>query len=83
MISAKGALGSRDGADSDLASAAIFLRVERDLLAFIQAAHASALEGSRVDENVLAAVVRLDEAEALLIVVKLNGTGLHVSSSFV
>ena len=40
-------------------------------------AHAGALERSGVDENVLAAVIRLNEAEAFLIVVELHGARIH------
>jgi hypothetical protein len=66
-------------ADRDLAGATVFLGVEGNLLTFHEAAHAGALERRGVDEHVLAAVVRLDEAEAFLIVVKLNGAGVHGS----
>src|SRR4051794_41492087 len=71
-----------DVADRDLAGAAVFLRVEGDLLALDEAAHAGALESGRMDEHVLAAVVGLDEAEAFLIVVELHGAGVHVDFLF-
>ena len=77
--SAPSALGSSDVANGDLAGAAIFLRVERDLLAFVQRAHSSALEGGRMDEHVLAAIIGLNETKAFLIVVEFDGTDLHVS----
>jgi hypothetical protein len=70
-------LSSLNVADSNLARAAVFLRVELDLLALDKVTHASALKGGSVDEYVLAAVVRLNEAEALLIVVEFNSTGIH------
>ena len=68
-----------DVVDGDLAGAAVFGGVEGHLLAFAQAADAGALERGGVDEHVLAAIVRLDEAEALLIVVELNGARNHGS----
>ncbi len=70
-------LGRLDVVDGDLAGAAVFRRVEGDLLAFHETTKASALEGSGVNEHVLAAIVRLDEAEALLVVVELNGARNH------
>src|SRR5260370_13136432 len=66
-----------DIADGDLAGAGIFLRVEGNLLAFGQSAHACALESGGVDEYVLAAVVRLNEAKTLLAIVELHGTRVH------
>src|SRR5690606_3083695 len=71
--------GSADVVDRDLAGAAVLGRVEGDFLAFDEAAHAGALKRRCMDEDVLAAVVRLDEAEAFLIVVELNGTRVHGS----
>ena len=61
-----------DRADGDLAAARIVLGVELHLLAFTQALDAGALERGGVDEYVLLAVVRLDEAEAFLVVVEFN-----------
>ena len=61
----------------DLAGAAIFLGVERDLLALHEAAHSSAFKRGGMNENVLAAIVRLNEPEAFLVVVKLHGTRCH------
>ena len=60
------ALCRLDVVDGNLAGAAILRRVEGNLLAFDEAAHAGALKSGGMDEHVLAAVVRLDEAEALL-----------------
>src|SRR5262245_20238858 len=62
-----------------LAAAAVGLDVEADLLAFDEAAHAGALERGRMNEDVLAAVVRLNETKALLAVIKLHGTRSHGS----
>ena len=72
-------LGRLDVVDGNLAAAAIFGRVEGNLLTFAQPADAGALESGGVDEHVLAAVVGLDEAEAFLIVVELNGARDHGS----
>jgi hypothetical protein len=66
-----------DVADRELAGAAVFLDVERDLLALHQTAHSSALERGGMNENVFAAVIRLDEAEAFLVVIKLYDAGIH------
>src|ERR1700738_1842402 len=66
-----------DVVDRGLAGAPILAGVERHLLAFAQAGHPGALEGRGVDEHVLAAVVRLDEAIALLIIVELHSARIH------
>src|SRR6267142_2028846 len=70
-------LGGLDVADGDLAGAAVFLSVEGNLLTLVESMHAGALQRRRMDEYVLAAVVRLDEAEALLTVVELYGARGH------
>lgn len=61
----------------NLARAAVRLRVKADLLAFDQDPDTSALQGCRMDKNVLAAVVRLDETVTLLVVVEFHGTVRH------
>src|SRR3970040_523241 len=66
-----------DRADGDLAGARIVLGIELHLLAFAQAVDACPLERGGVDENVPLAVVRLNEAEALLVIVELNGARSH------
>ena len=71
------ALRGLDRAYGDLAGAAVFLGVVSDLLAFDETTHTSPLESGRMDEHVLAAVVRGDEAEALLVVVELNRALVH------
>jgi len=48
-----------------------------DLLSLVEAAHPGALDGADMDENVLAAVIRLDEAKALLVVEPLYGSLRH------
>src|SRR5581483_1155064 len=65
-------LGDLDGAYGGLAAALIEFGVEGDVLALDQPADARALKRGRVDEYVLAAVSRLDEAEAPLLVVEFN-----------
>ena len=69
-----------DGADGDLAATRIVLGVELYLLAFAQALDAGALKRGGVDEHVLLAVVRLDEAEAFLVVVEFDGAVSHRGS---
>src|SRR5687767_5256733 len=60
-----------------LAAAPVGLDVEADLLALDESHHAGPLQRRRMDEHVLAAVVRLDEAIALLAVVEFHRTRLH------
>src|ERR1700676_5362017 len=64
----------------DLAGARIGLRLESHLLTLAQGANSGALERGGMDEYILAAVVRLNKAEALLIVVELHRTRSHESS---
>jgi len=71
------ALSRLDVADRDLAGATIFLGIEGDLLAFDQPTHSAALKRGGMDENVLAAIVRLNEAEAFLVVVEFHGARIH------
>src|ERR1700680_3418282 len=63
-----------------LATLAIDLRFERKLLAFVERAHSGALDGADMHEHVVAAVVRLNEAEALCRVEPLNCSGCHLTS---
>jgi len=60
-----------------LAAPAVLLEFERDLLAFLQASEASALDRGDVDEDVIAALVGLDEAKAFLAVKPFYGSGSH------
>jgi hypothetical protein len=76
-LCANSLLGRLDVVDGDLAGATVFGRVEGNLLAFYETTKACALKGGGVDEHVLAAIVRLNEAEALLVVVELNGARNH------
>jgi hypothetical protein len=66
-----------DVGNRDLARPAVFLCIEGDFLAFDQATHSSALKRSGVDEHVLAATIRLNEAESFLVIVELHGAFLH------
>src|SRR3984893_11524479 len=63
-----------------LAAHAVDLRFERKLLAFVERTHAGALDGADVHEHVVAAVIRLNEAEALCCVEPLNCSGCHLTS---
>src|ERR1700682_6118529 len=63
-----------------LATLAIDLRFERKLLAFIERAHAGALDGADMHEHVVAAVVGLNEAKTLGRVEPLNCSGRHLTS---
>src|SRR6266404_7377607 len=63
-----------------LAAHAVDLRFERKLLAFVERAQAGALDGADVDEHVVAAVIGLNEAEALCRVEPLNCSGCHFNS---
>ena len=49
--------------------------VERDFLSLVEIVHPGAFDGADVDEYVLTAVIRLDEAEALLAVESLYVIG--------
>src|SRR5918994_3544669 len=55
-----------------LAGAPVGLQLVGDLLTLHEAAHPCPLDGADVDEDVLAAVVRLDKAVALLVVEPLH-----------
>ena len=71
------ALCRLDAAHRDFAGAAVLLGIEGHLLALHQPAHSGAFERGSVDENVLTAIIRLNEAEAFLVVVELNGARSH------
>jgi len=67
--------------DGNLTGSAIRLGVKTDLLSLDQTAHSGALKRSCVDENVFATAIRLDEAEAFLIVIELDSASFHRTSS--
>jgi hypothetical protein len=61
----------------------VWLDVEADLLAVDERAQARSLDSGDVDENVLRAAIRRNEAEAFGCVEELYGTGLgHWENSF-
>ena len=60
-----------------LPAATVHFGIERDLLTFGQARHASSLEGGGVNKDVRSSVIRLDKTVALLRVVKLHNARLH------
>src|SRR3954451_9390968 len=60
-----------------LAAALVGLDLEGNLLALDETAHAGALESGGMNEHVLAAVVRLNEAVALLVVLEFHGARRH------
>jgi hypothetical protein len=72
------ALYCLDIADGDLPGASIFLCIESNLLSFDEPTHSGSLERGGMDENVLAAAVGLNEAEAILVVVEFHGTGIQL-----
>ena len=80
-----GRVGRSGDADVDGAHFAAVLRVgldvEGDLLALLQRLEAVALDGGEVDENVVAAVIVGDEAEALGFVEPFDSTVIHKTST--
>ena len=56
------------------------LHFELDLLVLLEGLEAAALDFGEVGEEVFAAAVRLDEAEALRVIEPLDGTGAHCIS---
>src|SRR5229473_1669927 len=57
------------------------LELVTQLLAFVELAETRALDRGNVNENILGAVIRLDESIALLWVVPFDRTGRHVVRS--
>ena len=76
------ALQGLDLRGGHLARALVFFHLEADALAFLKAGETRALNGGDVDEHVRAALLRLDEAEAFLLVEPLYGAGSHVDLVF-
>ena len=58
----------------------ILLDIEGHFLPFTEDVRTGSLEGCRVDEHVLAAVIWLDEAKASLRIIELYGSKLHECS---
>ena len=63
-------------------SARVCLDVKRNLLPFGKTAYSSPLERAYMDENVVPAVVRQNEAVTFRAVVKLHRSCWHLSPSF-
>jgi len=53
--------------------------VESDLLSLVERTHASAFDRTDVHEDILAAIIRLDEAEAFLVIEELHGSSRHIT----
>jgi hypothetical protein len=53
--------------------------IESDLLALIEDTHPGAFHGADVHEDILAAIIRLDKAEASLVVEELHGSSGHIT----
>ena len=70
-------LGGLQIAGRHFARLVVALHLEADLLAFDEFAHSGALDGRDVDERIGAAIVGLDEAEALGGIKPFNGASGH------
>ena len=55
--------------------------IKRNLLSLVEGAHAGAFDGADMNENVLASLVRLNEAKTLLAVEPLHSSRIHGRSS--
>jgi hypothetical protein len=62
-----------------LAGPSISNNLERDLLSLVKPAHTGAFDCADVDEDVLAPIIRLDEAEAFLVIEPLHGSLRHLA----
>src|SRR5215471_12233250 len=62
-----------------LARLSISNNIEKDLLSLVQARQPGAFNRADVHENVFAAVIRLDEAEAFLAIEPLHGSLRHIA----
>jgi hypothetical protein len=74
--------GRSDGAQivrRGLTGLAISNNVESDLLSLVEPLHSSAFHCADVHEDILTAVIRLDEAEALLDIEPLHGSLRHIA----
>src|SRR6266852_4039674 len=65
-----------------LACPSIGDNVESDLLSLVEDTHASAFDRADVHEDILAAIIRLNKAEAFLVIEELHGSLGHMISSF-
>jgi hypothetical protein len=66
-----------DICNGDLARTAVFLGIERNLLAFAQATHTGTFKRCHMNEDIVAAAIGLNEAESFLLVIKLYCSGGH------
>src|SRR3954464_15788288 len=73
-------LSCRDVLDSHFPAPTVHLGVETDLLAFFQTSDSGTFKCRRVNKDVGTAAIRLDEAEAFLIIEEFYRTRVHVSS---
>src|SRR4051812_43208142 len=84
LFLALGGSGHRELALSDVEGLRTLVAaadLEVHLRAFLQRAEAVAVDVTVVDEEILAPVLRCDEAEALVVVEPLDGSGCHVITS--
>ena len=65
-----------------LAGALVLLELEAHALAFVEAGESCTLDSRDVNEHIRAALLRLDEAVALLLVEPFDSTGSHVDLVF-
>jgi hypothetical protein len=62
-----------------LAGLSIGNNVKSDLLSLVEGTHASAFDRADVHEDILAAIIRLDKAEASLAIEELHGSLRHIT----
>ena len=62
-----------------LACLSIGDNVEGDFLSLVEDTHASAFDRADVHEDILAAIIRLDKAEAFLVIKELHGSFCHIA----
>src|SRR6266702_7489303 len=65
-----------------LAGTAVCNDFKRNLLSLVEGAHAGAFDGADMNKNILASLVRLNEAKTLLVVKPLHSSRRHGRSSF-
>src|SRR5262245_53365757 len=75
-------LGSAQVVGRGLAGPTIRHDVEGDLLSFVETAHPRAFNSADMNKDVFSALIRLNEAEALLAIEPFNGAVRHVALPF-
>ncbi len=75
-------LGSVQIVRRGLARPSIGDNVECDLLSLVEDTHASAFDCADVHEDILTAIIRLNEAEAFLVIEPLHGSFCHLALLF-